>query len=253
MLTASKKTKIRHRNEINSTFARMPLNAKRVLFLMMAQIDSKKLIPEGRVYEVRASDYSRLCNVDVKTSYRHLKSGARQLHKQIIEIPQTELLKAYVRRPIEFQQDESQWRGMRLLHITESCSYVDKEGLVQLRFSRQVEPYICMLEKEFTTQLLLSSIQLSDSNANNLYQYLRFKISSGKTRFFEIEVDQLRKDLMIEKVETYQQFKFFKSQFLDRSIKKLLSLTEFKSIDVVISEKIGRKAHKLLITYEYDS
>ena len=252
MLTVTKKTKIRHRNGINKTFASMPLPARRTLFLIMAQIDTKHLIEEGRIFEVSAKSYSKLCGIDIDTAYEQLKKGAEQLHEQSLKIPQEELLKAFARRPSEFFEKEKSWRGVRSLHITDSCSYVDNEAIVQVRFSRQVEPYICMLEKDYTTQVLLSSIRLTDTNASNLYQYLRKQISAGKKKYFEIDIDVLRIDLGIDKHETYQQFKFLKSQFLDRSIKKIIEVTEFSKIEVTITERKGRKAHKVCISYEYE-
>ncbi|ENN8378613.1 replication initiation protein [Providencia rettgeri] len=249
----TKKTKIRHRNGINQTFTTMPLPARRVLFLIMAQIDPKHLIAEGRIFEITAKDYARLCDIDIDTAYNQLKMGAEQLHNQTLKIPQEELLKAFARRPGEIHESEKKWKGMRLLHITESCSYVDQEASVQVRFSRQIEPYICMLERDFTTQLLLSSVRLSDSNASNLYQYLRQKISSGKTSYFDIEVDKFRVDLGIDKLETYKAYKFLKNQFIDRSVKKILEITEFTKINVDIIERKGRKAHKLRFSYEYEN
>lgn len=252
VIIVTRKTKIRHRNGINQTFTQMPLAARRVLFLMMAQVDPKHLIQEGKIFEISAKDYSTLCNVDIDTAYNQLKLGAEQLHNQSLRIPQSELLKAFARRPNEFYESEKEWKGMRLLHITESCSYVDKEAIVQVKFSRQVEPYICMIERDFTTQLLLSSVRLSDSNATNLYQYLRKKISNGKKSYFEIEVDKLRKELFIDHFETYKTYKFFKNQFIDRSIKKILEITEFNFIKIEIIERKGRKAHKLRISYEYE-
>uniref|UniRef100_A0A1A9VZ30 Initiator Rep protein WH1 domain-containing protein n=1 Tax=Glossina brevipalpis TaxID=37001 RepID=A0A1A9VZ30_9MUSC len=143
----------------------MPLTARRVLFLIMAQIDPKHLIKEGQIFEISAKDYAHLCSVDIDTAYQQLKKGARLLHNQSMEIPQDELLKAFARRPSEFLESEKNWRGMRLLHITDSCSYIDMEAIVQVRFSRQMEPYICMIEKDFTTQILLSSVRISDTNA----------------------------------------------------------------------------------------
>jgi len=253
VLNVTKKTKIRHRNGINKTFASMPLAARRILFLIMAQIDSKRLIKEGQIFEISAKDYSALCSIDIDTAYEQLKKGAEQLHAQSLKIPQSELLKAFTRRPSEFLESEKQWRGMRLLHITDSCSYIDMEAIVQVRFSRQVEPYICMIEKDFTTQVLLSSVRIADTNASNFYQYLRKNISSGKSRYFEIEVDKLREDLGIEKHETYKNYKFLKSQFIDRAIKKILNITEFKKIEVKILERKGRKAHKIMISYEYEN
>lgn len=231
----------------------MPLAARRILFLIMAQIDPRRLIKEGHIFEISAKDYSGLCGVDINTAYNQLKQGAEQLHAQSLKIPQDELLKAFARRPSKFFESEKQWRGMRLLHITDSCSYIDMEAIVQVRFSRQVEPYICMIEKDFTTQVLLSSIRISDTNASTFYQYLRKNISSGKSRYFEVEVSKFKEELGIDSHETYKNFKFLKSQFIDRSIKKILSITEFKKIEVTISERKGRKAHKIIISYEYDN
>ncbi|RAP69993.1 initiator Replication family protein [Candidatus Erwinia dacicola] len=84
-----------------------------------------------------------------------------------------------------------------------------------------------------------------------MYQYLRKQISAGKKKYFEIDIDVLRINLGINKHETYQQFKFLKSQFLDRSI-KIIEVTEFSKIEVTITERKGRKAHKVCISYEYE-
>ncbi|WP_290608507.1 RepB family plasmid replication initiator protein, partial [Arsenophonus sp. ENCA] len=51
-------------------------------------------------------------------------------------------------------------------------------------FSRQMEPYICRLEKDFTTQILLSAVRLSDTNAIRLYQYLRHEFRTNKKTLY---------------------------------------------------------------------
>ncbi|EAT5078559.1 Initiator of plasmid replication, partial [Salmonella enterica] len=50
LLSVTKKTKIRHRNEINSTFSSLPLSARRILFMAMAQIDSREELSEGATF-----------------------------------------------------------------------------------------------------------------------------------------------------------------------------------------------------------
>ncbi len=219
--------------------------------MVMAQVDPKRLIREGQIFEVSAKSYSTLCDIDIDTAYEQLRLGARQLHSQSIEIPQEELLKAFARRPGEIQESEKKWRGMRLLHITDSCSYVDLEAIVQVQFSRQVEPYICMIEKDFTTQILLSSVRLTETNASNLYQLLRKYISAGKTKYFSIDVEELKVELGVEKHETYKEFKFFKNKLINRSIEKILEVTEFTRIDMEITERQGRKASRVTFSYEY--
>ena len=230
----------------------MPLYARRILFLVMSQIDSKSLIKEGRIFSVSAKNYSELCGVDIDTAYHQLKEGAFLLHGQSLQIPQKELLKAFARRPSEFIEQESKWRGMRLLHITNSCSYIDHEAVVQIELSRQIEPYICMLERDYTTQILLSSIRLPDTNASKLYQLLRRKISTGRSKYFESTVSELKKELLVDKVITYEKYKYFKNQFFIRSVKKILDVTEFTSISLDIIERKGKKASKVRISYTYE-
>ncbi len=53
LLSVTKKTKIRHRNEINSTFSSLPLSARRILFMAMAQIDSREELSEGQPFVLR--------------------------------------------------------------------------------------------------------------------------------------------------------------------------------------------------------
>ena len=48
LLKVTPKTKIRHRNEINNTFSALPLSARRILFMAMAQIDSRQELSKGR-------------------------------------------------------------------------------------------------------------------------------------------------------------------------------------------------------------
>ncbi len=49
----SRKTKIRHRNEINNTFSSLPLAARRILFMAMAQLDSKNGLTEGQIFRLQ--------------------------------------------------------------------------------------------------------------------------------------------------------------------------------------------------------
>ena len=252
MLVVSKKTKVRHRNGINKTLIQMPLSARRLLFIIMAQIDTMKIIPSGKVFTVSAAVYSDLCGIDKGTAYAQLKDGAKALHTQSLEVSQDDLLKAFARRPSECFKNESEWKGMRMLHITDSCSYADDEGTVQVQFSRQMEPYICMLEKDFTTQVLMSNIRLSDSNSAKLYQLLRANISKGNTHYFISSVDDVKKALLIDDVETYKEYKFFKSQFINRSVKKLIEVTEFTNITMEIEARKGRRVQTVKFSYEYE-
>ena len=65
----SSKTKIRHKTDINKTLAKMPLSSRRVLFMAIAQLDSKKLIEKGQVFRIYASDYAKIASLEMNTAY----------------------------------------------------------------------------------------------------------------------------------------------------------------------------------------
>ncbi|WP_139767567.1 replication initiation protein, partial [Salmonella enterica] len=87
LLSVTKKTKIRHRNEINSTFSSLPLSARRILFMAMAQIDSREELSEGATFRITAREYAFIANIDVTGAYRQLKEGAEELQASVIRIP----------------------------------------------------------------------------------------------------------------------------------------------------------------------
>ncbi|EFH5733682.1 RepB family plasmid replication initiator protein, partial [Escherichia coli] len=79
MMDVNKKTKIRHRNELNHTLAQLPLPAKRVMYMALAPIDSKEPLERGRVFKIRAEDLAALAKITPSLAYRQLKEGGKLL------------------------------------------------------------------------------------------------------------------------------------------------------------------------------
>ena len=257
LVNISAKTKVRHKTDINRTLSKMPLSSRRVLFMAISQLDSKRLINEGQVFRIYAGDYAKIAELEMNTAYEQLKSAALDLQKQLIGIPKDQLLPPIPRigerpwvRPIG--------TGIRMLNVTQYCDYEDGNGYIDISFSRQMEPYICMLEGNYTTQVLLSSARLRDTNASNLYQFIRQKISEKKERYFDIEVDALKDELGLfttrykEKIYSYPLFKDFNKFVIKKSIETISDTTELKNLKVEIIERKQRKANKLRFTYRID-
>lgn len=251
-MKVSKKTKIRHRNGINATLADMPLSSRRVLFLTISQLDPKKIIERGGIFRVYASDYAELCGIEKTTAYQQLKEPAKQLQQQIIAIPREQLLPPIPRAGEPLMPWKKLEGGVRMLNVTEYCDYMDGDGYIDVAFSRQMEPYICRLEKDFTTQILLSAIRLSDTNAIRLYQYIREKISAGKVKYFDISLEDFKADLGIDNAVYYQSYKNISNQYFKRSVKKIIEKTEFNIIKMEVIKRIRRKAVEVRISYEYE-
>lgn len=251
-------TKIRHRNDINKTLGAMPLAPRRALFMALAQVpDPRKIIGKDRVFRLYASEYAKLANIDRSKGYEQLKAAAEHLQQQVIGIPKDQLL-PWIPRPGETPWRKPQGKGIRMLNVTEFCDYEEGDGYVDIMFSRSMEPYICRIERDYTTQVLLSAMRLRDKNASNLYQLIRNQIGQKKDRYFEIEVDALKRELGLftETSEgltySYPEFKSFNRGVLKRSIDTIESVTEIKDITVAVVARQRRKAHLLRFSYRID-
>jgi len=250
----SSKTKVRHRNDINKTLSSMPLASRRVLFMAIAQLDPRKLVKGGQVFRIYANEYAKIADIELNTAYEQLKTAAVSLQRQLLSVRREHLLEPFSRI------GERPWKrptgkGVRMLNITEYCDYEDGDGYVDVSFSRQMEPYICMIDKNFTTQVLISSVRLRDTNASNLYQLIRQKIGERKTEYFDVGVDELKDELGLyslknkEKVYSYSLFKDFNKFVIKKSIETIKETTELVDIKIDIIERKQRKATKLRVSY----
>lgn len=242
--------KLRHRNELNATLMAMSTTAKRLSYLAMIQLPyDEKLgmltFDAERTFKITAVDYSEICGVSRSHAYKQLKEGVRELKNTSVEIP-----KSLLGDDLDFKDDPDDFVVM--FSIADYVGYSDGDGFVKLRFHRKMKPLIAELEKRYTTQYLLSAVRLPIGNANNLYLLLRERISSGQSRYFDIEFDQLKDCLRVPKHGAYETYRHFNNNVFKRSAAQILDKTEFTKLEIDILERVSRRAHLLRISYEYE-
>lgn len=249
-------TKIRHRNEINTTLSQLPLAARRLLFMAIAQVeDTKRMLPEGEIFRIRASEYAEVADINVSLAYRQMKEGAETLQKSTLAVPREQLLEPFKRAGTPLMPRATAKDAVMVLNITDYCEYSETAGYIDIRFTRTMEPYISLLAGGYTTQVLLSATRLSETNASNLYQLVRKNISMGKGKFFEVYIDELKDELGLFTIENgmksyqYEEFKTFNHRFLKKTVETIRETTELKDLTFEVCEKLGRKAMKLRFSY----
>ena len=260
----SERTKIRHRNAINETFSRMPLSAKRVLFLMLAQFDPKKPLGRDIVFSVCAEDYARLCGINKNSAYRQLRDASMELQRQLIEIPKEDLLPLIPRAGdlSEFMQkgkiepkEEEENEVVRMFHVTQWVDYAYNTGYINICPSRQFEPYIAAIHGDYTSQTLLSALRLADRNAGNVYQFLREAMCSpGHADYIDITVDELKDRLGLYRIHynkkqyRYPEYTVFKRDVINKALLSINNSTEL-DVNVSVVSRRGRKTHMLRFSY----
>ncbi|GAB0110146.1 RepB family plasmid replication initiator protein [Pseudoalteromonas distincta] len=60
--------------------------------MAIAQLVSKKIVKQGQVFRIYASEYAKIAKLEMNTAYEQLKPATLDLQKQIIGIPKAQLL-----------------------------------------------------------------------------------------------------------------------------------------------------------------
>ncbi|EFU2612307.1 replication initiation protein [Escherichia coli] len=261
MMDVSKKTKIRHRNELNHTLAQLPLSAKRVMYMALAPIDSKEPLERGRIFKIRAEDLASLAKITPSLAYRQLKEGAKLLGASRISLRGDDIVA--LAKELNLPFNSKNMPEEMDLNITEWIAYSSDEGYLSLKFTRTIEPYISSLigkRNKFTTQLLTASLRLSSQYSSSLYQLIRKNYSNFKGKnSFVISLENLKDELIAYTFNSdggteykYPEFPIFKRDVLNKAIAEIKKKTEISFINVSVFEKEGRKVSKLQFDFVVD-
>lgn len=248
-MNISRKTKIRHRNELNKTLAQLPLSAKRVVYMALAPIDSKNPIIKGAVFRIRGDDFAKIANISKSVAFRQLKEGAKQLLSSSLSLTGDDLV--ILAKDLDLPYTEKNKPTDIDLSITDYCAYFDNDGYLDIRFSRVIEPYISSLigeKNKFTTQLLSSSVRLSGLYSSALYQLIRKHYSKFKKKNdFYISIDDLKDDIIAYTIDDtgaviykYPDFPIFRRDVLNKAVKEIKNKTEVSQLEFE-TKKEGRR------------
>ena len=264
LANASPDTKIRHRNPINHTIAGMPLAARRVLYLMLAQFDPKKPLGRDIVFVVTAEEYSDLCRIGRNSAAKQLRAAAIELQHQVIEIPKEDLLPLIPRAEdmgdLADQVRHGKTIGInepmhRMFNVTHWVDYAYNSGYIEVCPSRQMEPYIAHLSSDYTSQTLMSAVRLTTRNTANLYQFLRESMCTpAHPQYIDTSIDELKDRLRLyrlrynKKIYHYPRYPDFKRDVINVAVRSINELTEL-DVTASVAKKIGRRAHILRFSY----
>jgi plasmid replication initiation protein len=247
----SKLKRVYHRNDLRKSVSELSLPARRILWLILAQFDKDEsgrvLFEKDRIFTITGKMYSELCQVGESLAYRQLKDGVREIRSKLIEIDESELQSKF-----QFNESNSYKNGVFIFNVANLGYYTDGGGFIRVRLDPVMEPFVSGLDRNFTSLFLLSALRIPDGNASKLYLLLREWIGAGLSQYKDIDVDSLKDSLCVSSIKTYSLFGDFKKLFFSRSVKTIISDTEFTKIEMEIIERKSRKAHKVRISYEYE-
>lgn len=179
-------------------------------------------------YEFKIREYCKICGIDYDNgkNYQDVKATLKKL------------------------RDKSMWLTMPDGSET-TVSWLDrvtankKKGIVDIRLDDRLIPYLFDLKQQFTQYQLYNILGMKSAFSVRIYELMK---SYSFRHTIEIDLDKLKKLLMVEDVKSYNRFADFRRFVLEKAQAEINELTD---IDISFEPiKTGRKVTSIKFTIE---
>jgi plasmid replication initiation protein len=208
---------------------RLSVQEQRILLACISQVRRDEAVTDEVLYSVRAADLAKLSGTAVEAAYRELKTAALRLKRREVRLTQ-----------------EPNGKGKKpkvmITGWVQTIFYIEGEGRVELRFTKDMLPYLTELTRQFTKYALADVAKMDSAYGIRLYELLMQWESQGQR---EIEIEQLREWLQLE--GRYPSIKDFKLRVLEPAVAQI---NEYSPLQVAWAQrKTGRRVSHLLFTF----
>ena len=194
---------INYANSLIEASYKLSLNEQRVIMAYAAKLDDQKPLPKDNLFELTAEEFSELCSVDTKSSYKEMEKMADNLYERdILSIA------GHVKK------------RMRWVY---SAEYVSCEGKLRLEFSPIVTPYLTLLHQWFTKYHIEDVAKLQSVYHYRLYEMLMRFRDMG---ILVVTLDDFRERLQLG--SKYTRFSNLKARIIDPAVNEISAKTPFE-------------------------
>lgn len=202
-------TKVYKSNALAEAGYRLSLQEQRIVLSALSQIGRGDIVTDEVMYTVTANSIAKLTGKEVDDTYEELKEAVIRLKRRDVRL-------------VDKPNGEGKYKEILITGWVQTISYVKEKGLVRLRFSKDILPYLSQLQKQFLSYNLESIAKFSSSYGIRVYELLVQWKTTG-TR--EIEISEFKRMLDIQK--KYTSIKDLKRWVLEPSIKDINKNSDF--------------------------
>lgn len=190
-------------------------------------IDRANKVPFQLDYEFNIRDYCKVCGIDYNNgkNYADVKATLKKL------------------------SDRSQWlddgNGEVLVRWLAKVRTNKKSGKALVELDRDLVPFLFDLGQKFTQYQLYNILAMKSAFSVRIYELIKsYSFQKSKT----LEVDELKRLLMVDDVKSYNNFADFKKRVLDKAQEEINELTDLNIYFEPITK--GRKVVKVKFRIE---
>lgn len=198
---------------------------QRIILAAISLIPKNQIITDDELYPVSVNEL-QLLGVHEKTAYRDLKEGINRLYERSINLS------------VDDKSIKMRW--------VQEVQFLDSQGVIGIRFSKPILPFISNLSREFTKYALSDIAGINSAYAIRIYELLVQYRQIGKR---EISVETLR--TMLELGKKYPLFADFKKRVIDTAVDQI---NEYSPLKVTYEQKkTGRKVTHIIFSFKEKS
>lgn len=221
--------KVYKSNAITSAGFRLSVAEQRVILSCIGQIQRNEKVTDLVRYSVSASELSELTGASIPSSFRDLKRVVNRLFDRYVTITEAPNGNGSLTQTLK-----TRW--------VQSITFIKDEGRVELRFGKDILPYLNKFSEQFVTYELKNVSNLKSSYSFRFYEILMQWITKGRKEF---SLCWLRDVLQME--GRYKTIKDFKKYVLTPAI---TDINKHSNIRVEWSQKkTGRKVTHLIFEF----
>ncbi len=161
---------------------RLSVAEQRIILACISQIRRDQQITDEVLYSVSATEIAGLTGTRSKTTYEELAKAAQRLKRREVRL---------------FEEPNGRGRKPRVMLTgwVQTIVYIEEEGRVELRFTKDMLPYLSEFTEQFTRYALADVARMTSAYAIRLYELLIQWRGTGER---VIELDWLRDALQLE-------------------------------------------------------
>ena len=184
-------------------------NEEKIIYCAMVSARKLTVVDQDTFIDVYAHDFGALVGLDDREAFRALKRASATLKKRFVSF---------------FEPDPSTGQPSELeVPLFTALRYVPSEGVIRLRFTKEIIPHFMQLiGGNFTQHEIGYLARLSSVYAIRLYRMLHKELWKAKP--IDIELEELR--YMLQLGDKYTAIKDFKINVIDIAVREINQTTD---------------------------